>query len=224
MSDNIRHAIQIRNNLQNKLKKDRQNIALQNEYKTEKKRVTTLIRNAQSTFYNEKFNSNRGNTAEIWKLLRDIVPNNKAKANQHSFDNINAKVEEFNFHFANVGKTTYESTQNTLHCGNVSAPHPENISVESDNSMPQSVDTNTVILTVKDLKNTNSVGSDDIPLKFVIDGLYVIAFYLTCIVNTSLVTGVFPNAWKHAVVVPILENGDVENVNNYRPISLLPVI
>ncbi len=157
-------------------------------------------------------------------LLRDIVPNNKHKTNQHSFDNIKDKVEEFSIYFTNVGKTTYESTQNTRHGENMSASHHENNSMESDNFRPQPVDTNTVMLTVKDLKNANSVGSDDIPLKFVKDGLYVIAFYLTCIVNTSLVTGVFPSAWKHAIVVPVFKNGDVENVNNYRPISLLPVI
>ncbi len=114
MSDTIRHAIQIRNNKQNELKKDRQNKPLLEEYKTEKKRVTTLIRNAQSTHFNEQLNSNKGNTAEIWKLLRDIVPNNKCKINQHSFDKVNDKVKEFNIHFANVRKTTYKSAQNTL--------------------------------------------------------------------------------------------------------------
>ncbi len=107
---------------------------------------------------------------------------------------------------------------------NMSAPHYVNVLMESNYFRPQSVDTNTVILAVKDLKQTNFVGSDDIQLKFVKDALYIIAFYLTCILNTSLVTGVFPTAWKHAIVVPIYKYGDTENVNNYRAISLLPVI
>ncbi len=78
--------------------------------------------------------------------------------------------------------------------------------MESNYFRPQPVDTNTVILTVKDLKQTNYVGSDEIQLKFVKDALYITAFYLTCITNTSLVTGVFPNAWKHAIVVPVHKN------------------
>ncbi len=34
----------------------------------------------------------------------------------------------------------------------------------------------------------------------------------------------FPTTWKHAIVVPVYKNGDAENVNNYQPISLRPVI
>ncbi len=52
----------------------------------------------------------------------------------------------------------------------------------------------------------------------------MIAFYLTVIVNTSLTTGVFPENWKHAIVIPLFKTGDPENVSNYRPISLLPIL
>ncbi len=49
-------------------------------------------------------------------------------------------------------------------------------------------------------------------------------FYLTFTINTSLTTGVFPQVWKHALVIPLFKKGDQESVNNYRPISLLPVL
>ena len=44
------------------------------------------------------------------------------------------------------------------------------------------------------------------------------------IVNTSIVTGIYPHLWKHSHVIPFYKNGDVDDVSNYRPISLLPII
>ncbi len=89
---------------------------------------------------------------------------------------------------------------------------------------PQPVDTNTDILTIKKLRERNSVWSDGISFRFLKDALYPIAFYFTCIINTSIVTGNFPNARKQALVVPLFKGGDTCSVNNYSPISLLPIV
>ncbi len=69
---------------------------------------------------------------------------------------------------------------------------------------PQAVDVNTVILTIKSLNETRSVGCDGISLKFIRDSFYMIVFYLTVIINT-LTTGVFPDIWKHAMVIPLFK-------------------
>lgn len=42
---------------------------------------------------------------------------------------------------------------------------------------------------------------------------------LQCLVNT-----VFPDAWKTVIFVPIPITGDTRNIDNIRPISLLPVM
>ena len=47
---------------------------------------------------------------------------------------------------------------------------------------------------------------------------------LTHIVNLSLSTGQFPDSCKLAVVSPILKGGDANDPNDYRPISILPLI
>ena len=94
----------------------------------------------------------------------------------------------------------------------------------NDSFRPRPVDANTVILTIKHLKSTNSAGTDGITLRFLKDSLTVTISYLTTIINTSIVTGKFPSAWKQATVIPIYKSGDRNSVSNYRPISLLPVL
>ncbi len=135
------------------------------------------------------------------------------------------KAEEFNKFFSSLGKTTYERTQHSLrgpHDTTVTNHNP--VLREGACFRPEPVDTDTVILTIKSLKETKAVGSDGIPLRFLKDALTVIISYITCIINTSLVMGIFPKAWKHAMVVPLFKSGDSNSINYYRPISLLPII
>ena len=47
---------------------------------------------------------------------------------------------------------------------------------------------------------------------------------LTIIINQCLLTGIFPDLLKIAKVKPLFKRGDVSQLNNYRPISLLPTI
>ncbi len=103
------------------------------------------------------------------------------------------KAEEFNNFFSSVGETTFKCSQKELtNKGKSVVQIPQsNINIVSS-FRPEPVDTNTVILTVKDLNATNSVGSDGIGLRFLRDALFVTVLFLTCIVNTSVVTGVFP--------------------------------
>lgn len=225
ISGDLCNAIEIKNSYQKRLKKDRHNINLQTEYKREKKRVTKLIRIAKSKYYNTQFHECRGNTAATWKLINKIVPNKTHKNMDQLFDNTKEKAKEFNDHFANIGKTTYDKALNTLHGAQGSVLHTHTVtSTNTELFRPKPVDITTVILAIKELNNSNSVGSDDISLKFLKDVLYIITPYITCIINTSIVTGVFPEAWKHAIVVPVFKNGDANNVSNYRPISLLPIV
>ena len=47
---------------------------------------------------------------------------------------------------------------------------------------------------------------------------------ITFICNHSITNSVFPSKWKEAKVAPLHKNGPHEEVNNYRPISILPVL
>ena len=47
---------------------------------------------------------------------------------------------------------------------------------------------------------------------------------ITFIINRSIDHGVFPDDLKKANVTPNLKSGDKSNLNNYRPISILPTI
>ena len=67
-------------------------------------------------------------------------------------------------------------------------------------------------------------GIDGLSLKYIKDSLPILNQFITCIINTSIVTGIFPNQWKHATVIPIYKKGDKLNPANYRPISLLPIL
>ena len=47
---------------------------------------------------------------------------------------------------------------------------------------------------------------------------------LTTILNASLSQGHFPSEWKEVNVTPVPKSGDRHEVNDYRPVSVIPVL
>ena len=76
---------------------------------------------------------------------------------------------------------------------------------------------------LKNLKCNKSNGMGNIPPRLLNDSAAVIAKLLTKIINTSLAMGVVPDEWKCAKVTPVFKKGKRIEMDNYRPISVLPV-
>ena len=62
------------------------------------------------------------------------------------------------------------------------------------------------------------------PVKFKKKCALIISKPLTHVFNCSLITGIFPERFKFAIVRPIFKQGGHKEMNNYRPISLLTSI
>ena len=81
-----------------------------------------------------------------------------------------------------------------------------------------------VVTLVKGIDGGKATGLDNIPCKLLKIAADVVAPSLTCIFNQSLLTGIYPSDWKLAKVTPIFKNGSKCDLNNYRPISVIPAV
>ena len=84
-------------------------------------------------------------------------------------------------------------------------------------------DQDEVLKLCKEIEIMKSSGMDKISGRICKDAFVVLSNQLTHLFNSSLGTGVFPDAWKVAKVIPLFKGGDREDVGNYRPVSLLPI-
>ena len=69
-----------------------------------------------------------------------------------------------------------------------------------------------------------ATGLDRIPSKLLKAAANNVAPSLTSIFSRSILTGIYPNDWKAAKVTPLFKKGLKSDPNNYRPISVIPVV
>ena len=77
---------------------------------------------------------------------------------------------------------------------------------------------------LKSLKRKKSTGLDNLPSNLLKDCASSISNPLTYIINLSLDTCTVPRIWKKAMIIPTFKSGSVSNPENYRPISVLPIL
>ena len=101
--------------------------------------------------------------------------------------------------------------------------------LESDSSSTnlfhfRTISVTSVALRLSKLLASKSTGRDNIPAKVQKITANIIAPSLTYIFNIFLQSGIYVNDWKLAKIIPIYKSEDRKKCENYRPISVLPVI
>ena len=69
-----------------------------------------------------------------------------------------------------------------------------------------------------------ATGLDKIPSKLLKTAAGIIAPSLTAIFSKSILAGIYPSEWKTAKVTPVFKKGIKSEPNNYRPISVIPIV
>ena len=73
------------------------------------------------------------------------------------------------------------------------------------------------------LKNNKASGFDDINPNIIKTSYQQLMLPFFHICKQSLKWGIFPQNMKIAKITPLFKSGETDLVNNYRPISILPV-
>jgi hypothetical protein len=74
------------------------------------------------------------------------------------------------------------------------------------------------------MSDSKATGLDGFSIKTLKQSAPAIIASITKICNLSIETGIFPDKWKEAKVIPLYKAGEKDQCSNYRPISVLPVL
>lgn len=197
------------------------NINFWREYKKQRNKCTGKIKKARASFHQRMLNDTRLSPRKFWNTIKTIFPN-KGKAKSPSSSDIQSRVSKFGKYFSTV---TMILKSNVIRLTNSAWRYTQNQGFKTNKVFKFSyISTVFVEKELRLLRRNKATGLDKLPPNMLKDCATVIAKPLAHILNLSIQTQTVPTAWKSAKVSPIFKSGDAELVENYRPISVLPVL
>jgi hypothetical protein len=149
-------------------------------------------------------------------LTKDREEINKVKINNREITDPDEIAKAFKGHF----ETCAVDLANNLPNGSPDLSKIE----EGDNWTFEKTGSVEIIKIIKELETKNSSGHDLLSNRMLKKEMSWFATILPSLINSSMEEGIFPKVLKKATVIPVFKKGEKDNMNNYRPISLLPVM
>ena len=179
-------------------------------------------------YYSHCLDKFKSDIKKTWDMIKEIL--NKSRTNNFlpNYFVINGSpitdkttiANEFNKYFVNIGPNLASNIDSPI-----DKSFTDYLKTPNINSFHfKLVTENDIKDIIKKLKDKSSSGHDKLSnklLKLIKDD---ITKPLTCIINQTLKSGIFPEKLKFAKVIPIFKKGDKHSLSNYRPISVLPSV
>ena len=195
------------------------------DYKQFRNSFTSIKRKAGKSHYTNKFNNANNNIKEKWKVINETLNRNNSRTsidkiifNNQTIENKAEICNLFNNHFIAMTSNTSNDVSNN-----------HNLDVYLNNSPTNSIffenATQLEILSVtQKLRNKSSTSDDNLSMYIIKKLISFLLVPLNHIFNLSLNLGIFPHQFKLSKIIPVFKKGKNDDINNYRPISLLSPI
>ena len=198
------------------------------EYKEFKKYLNSTIKLAKSKYYVNKFEKHAKNSKKTWQVINELRGKSKEKTkNDFVIDGTRVLcrrtiANKFNQYFTSLASNLNE---NIMHNNSLSVEPLVSFTQYMSHSLDSSInfeETNPdeVFDIIKNLENGKA---SDIPIAVLKRPAHLISCILAMLYNNCIHTGVFPSSFKIGKVVPIYKKDNKECIENYRPISILPI-
>ena len=196
------------------------------EYKTFRNKVNIAMRQAKSTYYQDKISVEKDDPKKAWKTIncllgrsRSNIVVNELEINDHKVNSPEELADAFNKYFVNIGPQLAHKMNST----NVSF---ENFVTPSSSVFSEFhlVSSSKVFKLLSSLSSSKASGIDKISGRVLKISANVIAPSISYIMNYAISSCCFPDEWKLAKVHPLFKKGSRNLPDNYRPISILPAI
>jgi len=206
------------------------NIANFREQRWEVKKLILLAKEAEINRFIEELDQFTSSST-IWKKLHSIRGVKRAprtyviRENDVSYSEENIIAEKFNILFEKrFNEKTVNNSTFDKKIKKVKKKLKQNKKKKFDESVNCEIKMEELELVLKNAKNT-SPGYDKIHYTMIQHLTYMDKYFLIKFFNRIWQEGSIPPNMKKGVMIPIPKNQDeMENINNYRPIQMLPVI
>ena len=161
----------------------------------------------------------------LWKTLNELTSRNVSRQNPSCI--ISEGVPEtdeksiatiLNDYFTSIGTKLANKIKHAF--GTKAPPTPVNLPYIFEF---KEVEESSILRELAALKTNKATELDQINAKLLKDSASPIVSGLTKIINASLFSQTFPDIWKKGKIVPLHKSKDPTS-NNYRPITILPIL
>ena len=196
-----------------------------NNYKTYRHVLNRVIKSAKESYYRDSFYQNKNDQEKLWKVINELASTKKKKVIPSKLISDDEIVQDtlsicqiMNSFFVNVGKSFADKIQPITNQPSLFYDNVPRVKHSFFFSPGSSDETATII---RSLKTKKSNRENDIDTKFLKYSNVLMSPVICNIFNPCIEQGKYPDSLKIAEVVLIFKRGDLNQANNYGPISLL---
>lgn len=173
-----------------------------------------IIKAAKHQYFENRLASASNMCRESWRITNELSGKYNGPLVRTNFS-----ADEINNYYCSIA----ENTSINISAEEDPAVYIKNIFVR-DSFFLAPTNTEEIIDTLKEIRNKNTSGWDDISAKVLLHVPVNALAILGEAINISFSSGIFPACLKIAIINPLPKGGDCELISNLRPISLLPTL